>query len=180
MYTIRSASLLTPVLSTILSTILIAFLAAVMSLSLQAAITEKPEAAGLPQPASDQQPEDVVRIVIEALAHNDKPYANAGIATTFAFASPANKVNTGPLQKFSQMIRTPTYGIMIDHLEHEFSEVVLMGDKAYQMVKIGGSSGAEVVFAFRLSQQFGGEYDGMWMTDAVWPVATDNIPAQAF
>ena len=176
MFTIRSASLMTPVLIVIL----IATMAAVMSLSLQAAITEMPEAAALPQPTTERQPEDVVRIVIEALAHNDKPYADAGIATTFAFASPANKVNTGPLPKFSQMIRTPTYGIMIDHLEHEFSEVVLVGDKAYQMVRVLGNSGAEVIFAFRLSQQLGGEFDGMWMTDAVWPVATGDIPEQAF
>jgi hypothetical protein len=172
MFTIRSASLLTSVL--------IAILVAVMSQSLQAAITEMPEAVALPQPTTDQQPEDVVRIVIEALAHNDKPYANAGIGTTFAFASPANKVNTGPLQKFTQMIRTPAYGIMIDHVAHEFSEVVLMGNKAYQMVKINGSSGVEVIFAFRLSQQLGGKFDGLWMTDAVWPVATGDIPEQAF
>jgi hypothetical protein len=78
------------------------------------------------------------------------------------------------------MIRTPTYGIMIDHVEHEFSEVVLMGNEAYQMVKIVASNGAEVIFAFRLSQQFGGEFDGMWMTDAVWPVAAGDIPRQAF
>jgi hypothetical protein len=164
----------------VLIVILIATMAAVMSLSLQAAITEMPEAAALPQPTTERQPEDVVRIVIEALAHNDKPHADAGIATTFAFASPANKVNTGPLPKFSQMIRTPTYGIMIDHLEHEFREVVLMGDKAYQMVRVLGNSGAEAIFAFRLSRQLGGEFDGMWMTDAVWPVATGDIPEQAF
>ena len=172
MFTIRSASIIIPVLVAILTT--------VMSLSLQAAITEMPEATALPQPAIDRQPEDVIRIVIEALAHNDNPYADAGIATTFAFASPANKVNTGPLQKFKQMIRTPAYGIMIDHVEHEFSEVVLMGDKAYQMVRVLGNSGAEVIFAFRLSQQLDGEFDGMWMTDAVWPVATGDIPEQAF
>jgi hypothetical protein len=82
MFTIRFASPLTAFVVTIL--------AAVMSLSLQAAITKMPEAAGLPRPISDQQPEDVVRIVIEALAHNDKPYVDASIETTFAFASPAN------------------------------------------------------------------------------------------
>jgi hypothetical protein len=78
------------------------------------------------------------------------------------------------------MIRTPAYGIMIDHSAHEFSEVVLMGDMAYQMVRVLGNSGAEVIFAFRLSQQLDGEFDGMWMTDAVWPVATGDIPEKAF
>jgi hypothetical protein len=148
--------------------------------TLQAAITEQPATQGLPQPSTDQQPADVVRIVIEALAKNDEPYSNAGIATTFAFASPANKINTGPLPKFTQMVRTPAYGIMIDHVEHEFSEVVLMESDAYQMVRIRGMKGDEAIFAFRLSQQAGGKYDGMWMTDAVWPVASGDIPEQAF
>jgi hypothetical protein len=148
--------------------------------TLQAAITEQPETQGLPQPSTDQQPADVVRIVIEALAKNDEPYSNAGIATTFAFASPANKINTGPLPKFTQMVRTPAYGIMIDHVEHEFSEVVLMESDAYQMVRIRGMKGDEAIFAFRLSQQTEGKYDGMWMTDAVWPVASGDIPEQAF
>ena len=147
---------------------------------LHAALSNSPDEGLLPQPGIDLLPQDVVRIVINALANNDRPFSDAGIATTFAFASPANKVNTGPLPKFTQMIRTPAYGIMIDHDGHEFSQVVLMGNNAYQMVKISGSNGVEVIFAFRLSQQKGGEFDEMWMTDAVWPVATGDIPEQAF
>jgi len=134
----------------------------------------------LPRPSPQHQPADVVRIVIEALANNDDPFADAGIATTFAFASPANKGNTGPLSKFTQMVRSPAYAIMIDHLEHEFSDVVRSGNKAYQMVRILGAGGAEVVFAFRLGLQRDGEFAGMWMTDAVWPVASGDIPAAAF
>jgi hypothetical protein len=163
-----------------LASILSVIFVAMVSLSLEAAIAEKPEQTELPQPTRGQLPGDVVRIVIEALAQNDEPYADAGIATTFAFASPANKVNTGPLLKFTQMVRTPAYGIMIDHVEHEFSEVVLMESDAYQMVRIRGMKGDEAIFAFRLSQQAGGKYDGMWMTDAVWPVASGDIPEQAF
>ncbi|MCP4389173.1 MAG: hypothetical protein GY802_12825 [Gammaproteobacteria bacterium] len=44
--------------------------------------------------------------MINALASNDKLFADAGIATTFAFASPANKVNTGPIDKLTQMVNT--------------------------------------------------------------------------
>jgi hypothetical protein len=155
-------------------------LAILVALPVQAAISEQAPRSVLPQPSTKQQPQDVVRIVIEALAHNDEPFADAGIATTFGFASPANKVNTGPLSKFTQMLRNPAYGIMIDHVEHEFSEVVLMGNQAYQMVKIVGSNGARVIFAFRLSRQQDGAFQGMWMTDAVWPVAGGDIPDKAF
>jgi hypothetical protein len=61
-----------------------------------------------------------------------------------------------------------------------FQAHFLMGVQACQMVKICASSGAGAVFAFRLSQQQDGEFDGMWMTDAVWPIFSDDIPEQAF
>lgn len=151
-------------------------LALLAGMPLQAAISE--QAPALPRPSLQQQPQDVVRIVMQALAHNDEPFADAGIATTFAFASPANKVNTGPLQKFKQMVKSPVYGVMINHVEREFSEVVRTGNVAYQMVKIRGASGVEVIFAFRLSRQLDGEFEGMWMTDAVWPVSetVESLP----
>ena len=164
----RRVSVLTFVLATLLVT------------SVAAAIAQQTPQSSLPQPSLQQQPEDVVRIVIEALARNDDPYPDAGIATTFAFASPRNRVNTGPLPKFSQMVRNPVYGVMINHVEHEFSEVVMRESQAYQMVKIVGRNGAEIVFAFRLSEQLDGEFEGMWMTDAVWPVARGDVPEQAF
>lgn len=145
-----------------------------------AALGEKPDSMELPQPSAELAPEDVVRIVIGALAHNDEPYTNAGIETTFNFASPANKVNTGPLDRFIRMVKGPPYGIMVDHASSEFSEVVLAGDKAYQMVRLTAADGKAVVFAFRLSKQQGGDFADMWMTDAVWPVAEPAGPEQSF
>ena len=159
---------------------LVFLLSVLAAFSLRAAISVPTPQATLPQPSQQQQPQDVVRIVIEALARNDEPFEDAGIATTFAFASPANKVNTGPLPKFTRLVKNPVYGVMINHVEREFSEVVRMNNKAYQMVKIKAASGVEVIFAFRLSQQLDGDYAGMWMTDAVWPVASGELPDKAF
>lgn len=136
-----------------------------------AAIEGQPGAVALPRPAVELQPGDVVRIVIDALAHNDKPYTDAGIETTFHFASPANRVNTGPLDRFTRMVKSPPYGIMVNHVDSEFSEVVFMGNKAYQMVRLTAANGLSTVFAFRLGKQLDGEFKDMWMTDAVWPVA---------
>jgi len=147
---------------------------------LQAALSKAPDEALIPQPGIDLLPQDVVRIVINALANNDNPFADAGIATTFAFASPANRVNTGPLDKFTQMVKNDVYGNMVDHVESEFSKVVHDGNNAYQLVQLKGRNGIEIVFAFRLSKQLDGEFNNMWMTDAVWPVANAAIPEQAF
>jgi hypothetical protein len=47
-------------------------------------------------------------------------------------------------------------------------------------VQLKGKNGIEIVFAFRLSKQIDGEFDGMWMTDAVWPVGDAMAPQQGF
>ena len=137
----------------------------------RAALGDVPDAAvELPRPSLELEPQDVVRIVVGALANNDFPFADAGIATTFGFASPANRRNTGPLDRFTRMVKSPPYGVMVDHVASDFSEVVYDGDNAYQLVHLTTRAGGEVVFAFRLSRQRDGVYAGMWMTDAVWPV----------
>ncbi len=75
----------------------------IVTAPLHAALSTSPDEVVILQSGVDLLSQDVVRIVINALASNDKLFADAGIATTFAFASPANKVNTGPLDK---MIKT--------------------------------------------------------------------------
>lgn len=160
--------------------IAVLLMASALAWQAAAAVDEQPAAASLPRPSTELQPGDVVRIVIDALAHNDEPYVDAGIETTFLFASPANRVNTGPLDRFARMVKGPTFGIMVNHVESEFSEVVVAGDTAYQMVRLTAASGRSTVFAFRLGRQLDGEFKDMWMTDAVWPVAADVEPGQAF
>jgi len=51
-----------------------------------------------------------------------------------------------------------------------YTEVVLSEDQAYQMVRLITHDNVEVHFTFRLGLQVGGEYKGMWMTEAVWPL----------
>lgn len=148
-------------------------LAGSLAMPVPAVLDDAPDVTGLPRPSPELQPSDVVRIVIDALARNDEPHDNAGIETTFYFASPANRTNTGPLDRFTRMVRSPPYGIMIDHVKSEFSEVVFTGNKAYQIVHLTAADGRASVFAFRLGKQQGGEFEGMWMTDAVWPVAIE-------
>jgi hypothetical protein len=124
----------------------------------------------LPVPETGLQPEDVVRIVIDSLANNDQPYADAGIAATFNFASPVNKANTGPIERFTSMVKSPPYGGMVNHRSSELSEVVRQGNSAYLIVRLITIEDEEVHFAFRLGLQSDGEYEGMWLTEAVWPL----------
>ena len=64
----------------------------------------------MPEPALS--PGDVIRIQLEALRHNDEQ--DRGIAVAFRFASPANRANTGPLSRFTAMIKEGPYALMLD------------------------------------------------------------------
>ena len=70
--------------------------------------------------------------------------------------------------------------MMVDHVNSEFSEIVLADNKAYQMVHLTARDGRAVVFAFRLSRQLDGEFKDMWMTDAVWPISNAVMPQKGF
>lgn len=118
-------------------------------------------------PNRDLSPEDVVSIQLEALRHNDSPSRDAGIATTFRFASPANRVATGPLDHFAQLVKTSAYSAMLNHKRVERGPMHVEDDEARQRVVVYSATGARVAYMFFLSRQHGGPYDGCWMTDGV-------------
>ena len=118
-------------------------------------------------PGPALSPEDVVSIQLEALRHNDSPSRDAGIATTFRFASPANRVATGPLDRFADLVKTSAYRAMIDHRRVERGPMHVEGDEARQRVVVWSATGARVAYMFFLSRQHGGPCDGCWMTDGV-------------
>lgn len=71
------------------------------------------------------------------------------------------------MARFSTMVKSPVFGVMLNHKKSEFSEVVRGEGTALQIIKITTQSNTEVHFAFRLGLQVGGEFKGMWMTEAV-------------
>ena len=146
--------------------------ALIMFASMNATGSEANPQAGpaLPQPSADLQPGEIVEIVVGALAKNDQPYPNAGIETTFNFASPANKAYTGPLERFARLVKGPVFGQMINHRGSTLSEVVVDGDKAVRLVRIVSANYESFYYAFRLGLQQEGDYAGMWLTEAVWPL----------
>ena len=71
--------------------------------------------ADLIKPTSNLKPFDVLMIQLNSLKNNNKPYKDAGIDQTWEFAHPNNRVFTGPLEKFKQMIYSDNYKILISH-----------------------------------------------------------------
>ena len=138
---------------------------------------EQGDARELPRPSAEMAPGEVVSIVIDALANNDFPYPDAGVETAFYFSSPTNRANTGPLERFVKLVKGPVFGKMINHLDSTLSKVVSEGDKALRLVQIVGANNETLYFAFRLGLQQDGEYAGMWLTEAVWPLKGPDVLA---
>lgn len=118
-------------------------------------------------PNRNLSPADVVRIQIRALGRNDMPHENAGIEIAFRFASPRNKLVTGPLSRFIQLVSNPVYRAMLDHRQAKYGPLQIEGVKATQPVILIASDGQRVGYLFTLSRQDGGTCDGCWMTDGV-------------
>ena len=100
------------------------------------------------RPAPELSPEEVVKIQVEALQHNDRQ--DRGIEVTFRFASPDNKTVTGPLNRFIRLVKNPAYRPMLNHKRAEFSPIKLAGDQAQQKVTVINQDGEAVVNLWEL------------------------------
>lgn len=118
-------------------------------------------------PNPNLSPADVVRIQIRALERNDIPHENAGIGIAFRFASPRNKLVTGPLPRFIQLVSNPVYRAMLNHRQAKYGPLQIEGVNATQPVILIASDGQRVGYLFTLSRQDGGTCGGCWMTDGV-------------
>lgn len=122
--------------------------------------------AALPnRPDKRLTPDQVVKMQMQALQHNDTPKPDSGIATTFLFASPDNKRATGPLDHFAQIVKSEAYLPMLNCKSITYDPVLIDGDMAEQRVHIVSANGAHIAYVFRLSRQTDGAFAGCWMND---------------
>ena len=126
-----------------------------------------PKNGNSPRPDPRLSPGQVIDVVLAALQHNDSPTKDHGIAITFEFASPANRDETGPLQRFAALVKNPSYRSMLNHRRAERGELRVLGDQARQRVTLVDASGDRVTYLFMLSRQTDGPYRNCWMTDGV-------------
>ena len=118
-------------------------------------------------PEPKLKPNDVVRLQLLAMQQNDD--SDFGIEVTFRFASPSNKIQTGPLKRFIRLVRNPSYRPLLNHINATFLELTVEEVFAIQDVIITTYNGERIGYRFRLSIQKGPLYLGCWMTDSVTP-----------
>ena len=120
-------------------------------------------------PDPNLPPERVVEIQLQSLQKNDVPEPDTGISQTWAFAHPDNKRVTGPLERFTRMIKGPDYRNMIDHQEHIVETVVQTDDYALFAVTIITADDQRMSFKWEVMKVQVGEFAGSWMTISVSP-----------
>jgi len=104
-------------------------------------------------PEPELKPNDVVKLQLLAMQQNDD--SDFGIEVTFRFASPSNKIQTGPLKRFIRLVRNPSYRPLLNHINATFLELNIQEDFAVQDVIITTSNGERIGYRFRLSIEKG-------------------------
>ena len=121
--------------------------------------------------------EAIVRQQLEGLKNNDQPQADAGIELAWAFAHPANREATGPLGRFTQMLKGPTYRDLLNHAAHRITHVASTPTEAtYDVLVFPGNNRAPRLYRWTVARVQSGPRGGEWATTAVSAAVDAGLP----
>jgi len=124
-------------------------------------------AENLVKPNPGIKPIEVVEVQLFALQSNDENN-DLGILQTWEFAHPRNKMATGPLPKFTSMIRTSAYSILLNNLKFETKEIFNNGKNAGVAVRIEARDNKAYTYLWSLEKvDEEGSLKDSWMTTGV-------------
>ena len=128
----------------------------------------KPSLADIIKPSIEIEPKQVIKIQLSALMKNDNPYKDRGIIQTWEFAHPDNQKMTGPLERFKNMIKTDSYSMLLNHSNHEISEVYMSNKVATFEVIVMDREKKYYKFKWQVEKYNGeGVLKDCWLTSAV-------------
>ena len=91
--------------------------------------------ADLIKPNNGIDPFQVVKIQLISLKNNNDPTKDNGIEQTWEFAHPNNQKYTGPLERFIVMLKSESYKMLLNHLDHKIFELKLTNSAAtYEVI----------------------------------------------
>ncbi len=110
-------------------------------------------------------PGTVVQVQLEALRQSGgNPRA---MRLVYSFASPSNRRQTGSLETFTTIMRSPPYRPMLSFRHVRYGPVILRHQTAQQQVLLTTPEGRQVGFVFLLALQQDGPARDCWMTEGV-------------
>ena len=128
----------------------------------------RPSLADIIKPNLNIEPQQVIKIQLSALMKNDTPYKDRGIIQTWEFAHPDNQKMTGPLERFKNMIKTDSYSMLLNHSNHEISEVYMSNKVATFEVIVMDREKKYYKFKWQVEKyEIDGFLKNCWLTTAV-------------
>tara|TARA_B100000674_G_scaffold457651_1_gene433242 strand:+ start:776 stop:1240 length:465 start_codon:yes stop_codon:yes gene_type:complete len=120
------------------------------------------------KPNKKIKPVEVVKIQLDGLKKNDISYKDRGIEQTWEFAHPDNKIFTGPLDRFKQMIKGESYKMLLNHKEHKISEIYSDDNKVVFEVVVMDINKKYFMFRWQVEKYLeSGPLKNCWLTTVV-------------
>ena len=113
-------------------------------------------------------PKKVVKIQLDGLKKNDFSYKDQGIEQTWEFAHPTNKIFTGPLDRFKEMIKGESYKMLLNHKDHKINEIFSDENKVIFEVIVMDSEKKYYMFKWQVEKYLkSGPLQNCWLTTMV-------------
>ncbi len=136
----------------------------------------RPAVTSAVEPVPTLTPRQVVEVQLDALKLNPLSDDDAGIRKTFEFAAPANRAQTGPVDRFIRMVRGPTYAPLLGHAAADVEKMEISDTRAQFAVIVRGLDGSLAGYVWVVGKQADGAHAGCWMTEAVVRVPLEEAP----
>ena len=124
--------------------------------------------ADIVKPNNRIEPFQVVKIQLRSLMKNNDPFKDAGIEQTWEFAHPNNQKYTGPLERFKLMLKGESFSMLLNHSDHQLSEVYTSEDVATYEVIVLDTEKKYYKFKWQVEKYTKeGPLKDCWLTTAV-------------
>ena len=132
-------------------------------------------AGDLVRPDPSIAPLEVVAIQLMGLKNNDLVEPDFGIRQAWSFAHPKNRNFTGPFSRFTQMLKSPGYSVLLNHKSHEIrigsreSKGKTSNDETRRQfdVFMETARGNILHFSWIVEKVASGQFKDCWMTVSV-------------
>ena len=113
-------------------------------------------------------PKKVVKIQLDGLKKNDFSYKDQGIEQTWEFAHPNNKIFTGPLERFKEMLKGDSYKMLLNHKDHKINQVFADENKVIFDVIVMDNEKKYYMFKWQVEKYLkSGPLQNCWLTTMV-------------
>ena len=126
-------------------------------------------------PEASITPEQVIRIQIDALRNESQ---GLGALQCYCFAAPENRIVTGPIERFTVMVRQPPFDILQQVATYTIEPPEFQDDMARCLVFVVGENRNLRAFSWILKKHREEPFDECWLTAGVFLLYDSEQPLE--